>query len=628
MMFSGNEKFIIVQCASLAILLPSICMQKKFSFFRNADTLFFSYNNIFVEFPLPNRWDLIAFACIASVSSLFLIDFQNIESTTKILINQNIILDWIYLPEFAIRTIVRMLIAVFISLVFTFVYGTLAAKSKRASQILIPILDVLQSVPVLGFISITSLFFLSLAPGTVFGAELIAVFALFTSQAWNMTFSFYQSLRTTPNDLLELTYSFRLTAWQRFWKLEVPFAIPGLVRNMMVSMSGGWFFIVASEVVSIRDMSIHLAGLGSFLSVAIDQAHLRAVGHVVLVMITLIILYDQLMFRPILAWSDKFKLDSTSNEEAPSSWLLNVVRRARLLRFLLAPFGKFILQLQEDFLNFFIRVANFFQRNSAKILLLRKDENSRFIKFLSSDHAFNILIWMICLYIAWYILSVLSYQIVFEEVIKVVFLGVLTLLRVIVLVSIASLILVPIAVYIGIHRNLANRVQLIAQILSAFPANVLYPVIVAFIVRYKLNPNIWLSILMMLGAQWYIFFNVIAGASAYPNDFKDLEASFRIRGLQWWRRAILPGIFPYFITGAITATGGAWNASIVAESVNWGQYQLFAHGLGSYISYHTSFGHYDQILLGILIMSIFVITFNKIFWKPIHDWAAVRFRFD
>lgn len=611
-------------------------MRKKNSLFERSTELPFGNVSISAELLFPNRWDFVAFLLIIGLAAVILVGFQQVTNESTLFQAQSIVLDWMKLPKYALRTVLRMLVAVLASLFFTFIYGTLAAKSKRAEKILVPILDILQSVPVLGFISITSLFFLSLAPGEVLGAELIAIFALFTSQAWNMTFSFYQSLNTIPRDLFELTQSFRLSAWQRFWKLEVPFSMPGLVRNMMVSMSGGWFFLVAAEVISVGGVTIYLPGIGSFLSLAIDKGNLKAVWYVVIVMAAVIVLYDQLIFRPIVAWADKFNLDTTITGPAPESWLLNLIRRTRLIRYLLSPIGKlcaFLARLRFLSKPLKTNLLYFGQKEKETVAIERYYFREYLSKFFLKHSSFldcflNLSIFICTAYFVWHVFFLLSARITFEEVLKVFAFGLLTMIRVFIMVFIASLIWVPIGIYIGIHRNLADRVQVFAQILAAFPANVLYPLVVALIVKYKLNPNIWLSLLMILGSQWYILFNVIAGAVSYPNDFKEVAVSFRIRGLQWWCRAIFPGIFPYFITGAITATGGAWNASIVAESVNWGAHKLFANGLGAYIAHSTEEGNSAKILLGIMVMSLLVIFFNRLFWRPIHNWAEMRFRFD
>jgi NitT/TauT family transport system permease protein len=290
--------------------------------------------NISIKRLLPNRWDAVAFALIIGLIAVILISFQQTLVPAAVLDSHPISLDWANLPDYAARTVLRMFCAIFASLIFSFLYGALAAKNARAEKILIPLLDALQSVPVLGFISVSTVFFLSLAPGRVLGAEFVAIFALFTSQAWNMTFSFYQSLKTVPNDLIEVARSFQLTAWQRFWKLEVPFSMPGLIWNTMMSMSGGWFFLVAAEVISVGDNVINLPGIGSFLALAIDQKNLTAVWYVVLTMVIVIFLYDQLLFRPLVAWADKFRIDNTASQSGPQSWLLNVEIAANQIKIL------------------------------------------------------------------------------------------------------------------------------------------------------------------------------------------------------------------------------------------------------------------------------------------------------
>ncbi len=530
--------------------------------------------------------------------------------------SQTISLDPANLPEYAMRTTLRMLAAIVASLIFTLVYGTLAAKSRRAGKVLVPILDILQSVPVLGYISFTVTFFLALFPGRVLGAELAAIFAIFTSQAWNMTFSFYQSLRTVPRDLDEVSRGFHLTAWQRFWKLEVPFSMPGLIWNTMMSMSGGWFFVVASEAITVGNHSITLPGVGAYLALAISAQNLHAIGWVILTMTVVILAYDQLLFRPLVAWADKFRMETTSSGDAPESWLLDLIRRTRLIHRLLVPLGWF-----------FAKAARVPLRLSAVgpvRFAAPQSEKSRRL----GDIVWAVVVLVATVYIVYRVITYVRTGVSLDEVGHVFVLGLLTLLRVIVLIALASVVWVPIGVLIGLRPALAEKVQPIAQFLAAFPANLLFPVFVIAIVRFNLNPDIWLSPLIVLGTQWYILFNVIAGASAYPNDYREAAKNFHIRGWQWWRQAMLPGVFPYYITGAITASGGAWNASIVAEFVQWGHTRLSAHGLGSYIAQNTVAGDYPKIILGIAVMSLFVSLFNRLLWRPMYAYAEAKLRLD
>ncbi|MGE8162949.1 ABC transporter permease [Paraburkholderia sp. NPDC080076] len=565
---------------------------------------------------LPNRWDFVAFPLIICVIAMAAIGFHETLAPMSTLKTQVISLDPANLPEYAMRTTLRMLAAMVASLTFTLVYGTLAAKSRRAGLVLVPILDILQSVPVLGYISFTVTFFLALFPGRVLGAELAAIFAIFTSQAWNMTFSFYQSLRTVPRDLDEVSRGFHLTSWQRFWKLEVPFSMPGLIWNMMMSMSGGWFFVVASEAITVGNRTITLPGIGAYLAQAISDKNLHAIGWVILAMTVVILAYDQFLFRPLVAWADKFRMETTSSGDAPESWLLDLIRRTRLIHRLLVPLGWMFAKAARVPL----RLPAF---QGPRFQIPQKQKSSRV-----GDIVWATLVLLTTVYVVYRVVIYVRTGVSLDEVWHVFVLGLITLLRVVVLIAIASVIWVPVGVLIGLRPALAEKIQPLAQFLAAFPANLLFPVFVIAIVRFHLNPDIWLSPLIVLGTQWYILFNVIAGATSYPNDYREAAKNFHIRGWQWWRQAILPGIFPYYVTGAITASGGAWNASIVAEFVQWGDTKVAAHGLGAYIAQSTAAGDYPKIIVGIAVMSLFVTLFNRLLWRPMYAYAEAKLRLD
>jgi NitT/TauT family transport system permease protein len=516
------------------------------------------------------------------------------------------------LPLYTLRTVSRMMAALAASLIFTFAYATLAVKSRRAAMVLIPLLDVLQSVPILGYLSFTVVFFVSLFPGNVLGPELAAIFAIFTSQAWNMTFSFYQALKTVPVSLDEASRCFRCSAWQRFWRLEVPFAMPGLIWNMMMSMSGGWFFVVAAEAISVGNIQINLPGVGSYVAMAIQQRNLAAVGWAILAMTIAIVLYDQLLFRPMVAWADKFRAEETAAQITPRSWVLDLFRRSKLTRRLGGPIGTGLEKAARArlILPYPIHISHGRPtRRVADVLWIGLIiaglvyAGSRLIRFLGGT------------------LSWADFWTVASN-------GGLTLLRVAFLVAIASVVWVPIGVAVGLRPKLTARVQPIAQFLAAFPANLLFPVFVYLIVRFNLTPRIWLVPLMILGTQWYILFNVIAGASVFPSDLREAATSFRVRPWRWWRDVMLPGIFPYYVTGAITASGGAWNASIVSEVVSWGPTKLSAGGLGAYIAQMTDAGDFPRIGLGIAVMSVLVVATNRLVWRPLYAFAERRTRLD
>jgi NitT/TauT family transport system permease protein len=512
-----------------------------------------------------------------------------------------------------LRTTLRMFAALAASLFFTFTYATLAAKNRRAEIVLIPLLDVLQSVPILGYLSFTVLFFVSLFPGRMLGPELAAIFAIFTSQAWNMAFSFYQSLRTVPRDLEEASRSFRFTAWQRFWRLEVPFAMPGLVWNTMMSMSGGWFFVVASEAIAVGTLKIQLPGIGSYVATAIAARDLPAIIWAIAAMAVVIVIYDQLFFRPIVAWADKYRVETTAAQIVPRSWVLDLFARARLVRIAWDP------------------VAAAFERISrARVALPLPPFRIGWARFAGGvlDIVSYTLIALLVAYVIWRLESFAAGHVGWHDLRTVAADGALTLTRVIVLVAIASLIWVPVGVVVGLRPNVAAKVQPVAQFLAAFPANLLFPLAVVTIVRFHLAPAIWLSPLMILGTQWYILFNVIAGAVAFPTELREAAASFRVGGWRWWRFVMLPGVFPYYVTGAITASGGAWNASIVAEVASWGSTTLDAGGLGSYITRMTAAGDFPRIALGIATMSLAVVCMNRLVWRPLYAFGERRTRLD
>ena len=454
---------------------------------------------------------------------------------------------------------------------------------------------------------------MSLFPGNTLGPELAAIFAIFTSQAWNMAFSFYQSLRTIPSDIDEASRSFRFSSWQRFWRLEVPFSMPGLIWNTMMSMSRGWFFVVASEAVSVGDLQFSLPGIGSYVAKAIENRDLFAVGYAIAAMAATIVLYDQLLFRPLVAWANKFRFEQAAAQVVPRSWVLDLFRQTKALNGMFAPIEWLVDHIVRARLSF----SSILPAWRVSKLSMRMIDALWFAA--------------LALGVAYLIRALLRFiepTLSINDLMEVAQSGGLTFLRVAVLIVIATLVWVPIGVAIGLRPAVAERIQPIAQFLAAFPVNLLFPVAVYLILRFDLAPNIWLSPLMILGTQWYILFNVIAGASAFPSDLREAAATFRIHGWNWWRKVILPGVFPYFVTGAITASGGAWNASIVAEAVSWGPTKLSANGLGAYIALATEAGDFPRIALGIAVMSAMVVAVNRLFWRPLYALAEHRTRLD
>lgn len=558
---------------------------------------------------VPNVWDGAAILCV--LAGLVLIAHAAGGTLAPLPSANTIHLDLKYLPYYALRTTLRMFVALLFSIIFTLIVAPLAAKSRRLGVILIPALDILQSVPILGFLSFTVLFFLNLFPGRVIGAELAAVFAIFTSQAWNMTFSFYQSLTTVPRDLDEATRSFQLSTWQRFWRLEVPFAMPGLVFNTMLSMSGGWFFVVASEAVTVGNTTFLLPGIGSYVSVALSQSNLAAVIYAIIAMLVVILIYDQLLFRPLVAWSAKFRFEMTSGGEAPDPWVLSVLRRTRLLQVVGEAIG--------DIAN---RIGGLRMKLPLPVLESKSQKPSRVL-----DSIWFTLVGVVVAFAFWRVAEFVAASVTLGSLAHVILLGFFTLLRVAAAMVICTAVWVPLGVWIGLRPRWARLIQPVAQFLAAFPANLLFPIVVIVLVRFALNPNIWLMPLMIVGTQWYVLFNVVAGASAFPGDLKEASANLGIKGFLWWRRVIIPGIFPYYVTGALTASGAAWNSSIVAEVASWGHTTLTATGLGSYIAEATNEGNTAHIVLGVFVMTAFVLTINRVLWRPLHAFAVRRLTF-
>jgi len=559
---------------------------------------------------LPSRWDLLAAILVVGFLVAFVDVSRFLVHPLSFISGDYMRLNLADLPGYALRTSLRMLIALGVSLGFTFTYATWAAKNPRAGTLLVPLLDILQSIPILSFLSITIVWFLSLSPGRILGAELACVFTIFTGQAWNMAFSFYQSLRTVPPELEEAGRMFGLNAWARFWRIEAPFAMPSLIWNMMMSMSGGWFFVTLSEAISVGKTNIALPGVGSWIAVAIAQKNLPAIFEAIGAMLVVILIYDQLLFRPLVAWADRFRVSSEPSEESPQSWALTVYRRSRLLDLITAPFEQMM------------RWSYYWHPPSFGIKAAVREVDSRV-----TDIIWYTLLGLLGTFAAWRIAVFFAHaDFSWSDAATAFGYGFITLARVMVLIGLASLVWTPIGVYVGLRPKLTAIVQPVAQFLAAFPNNLLFPLVVSLIVFWNASPDIWLSPLIVLGTQWYILFNVIAGASTMPQELRDAAENFGVRGWLWWKRVALPAVFPFYVTGAITASGGAWNASIAAEVASWGNHTLRAHGLGAYIADAVNAGDFHHVLLGTIVMSFFVVVVNRLLWRPLYWYAERKFR--
>jgi len=555
----------------------------------------------------PNRWDWALLPLVLAV--LIAVAYGAMQMARPFVLGQPmpVSLDAAALPYYLLRTILRMFAALGVSLVFAFVFAAVAAKYRLAEKILVPLLDVLQSVPVLGFQAIAIAPFIALFPGSQLGVECAAIFAIFTSQAWNMAFSLYQSMRAVPAELHEASRMFRLSAWQRFWRLELPFAMPGLLWNMMMSMSGGWFFLVAAEAISVAGQDVKLPGIGAYIAVAIEAENGRAIAWAIGAMFVGIVMYDQLFFRPLLVWADKFRFEELDGEVGRRSWLLDWVRRSRIASRLTEKAWK----LMRATLGWF---------PARPVDTAAAGNATR--RWRLPARAVDTLLLVLAIWASYRVAAFIHTEVGWREAASVFGLGLATLARVAVLIALASLFWVPVAVWIGLRPRYAQKIQAVAQFLAAFPVNLLFPVVVYSVLHLGLNPDIWLSPLMVFGTQWYILFNVVAGASTLSTDLRLATANLGLKGWLKWRRVYLPAVFPSYVTGAVTACGGSWNASIVAEYVTWGKTTLVAHGLGSYVKQMTDAGDFPRIALGIGVMCVFVMAINRFVWSRLYQEQA------
>jgi NitT/TauT family transport system permease protein len=514
------------------------------------------------------------------------------------------------LPYYAARSLLRMFTALGLSLVFTFFYATAATRSRRAEKVLIPLLDFLQSVPVLGFLAITITGFIALFPGSLLGLECASIFAIFTSQAWNMTFAFYQSLIAQPHDLDEASRLLRLSRWQRFWRVDLPSGVIPLVWNGMMSFGGGWFFLTASEALSVNNHRFALPGIGAYVASASDQGNLTRVLLAIATMIVVIIGVNALFWRPLTAWAERFRIEESEASEAPRSVTLDILRRSRVPGIVGRPLGRLVYPID--------RVMAVFGTTGGP---LKTSTARRRI----GDAVFVVALFLALGYGAFRVLEYIAGSVGFAEVGHAALLGLATFARVVVVVVVSTLIWVPIGVWIGLNPKVTRLAQPVVQVLASFPANFLFPLFTALLLATGISIN-WGGILLMaLGTQWYILFNVIAGASAIPHELRDAAANLRLPTALRWRTLILPGIFGSYVTGGITAAGGAWNASIVAEVAQYHGTTLTAVGLGAYITHATAVGDAPRILIGVIAMSFYVVTMNIVLWQRLYGLAERRF---
>ncbi|AGK95314.1 ABC transporter permease [Clostridium pasteurianum] len=556
--------------------------------------------------------DIVIFICIAMF--IYLIMSPGMQGASSN-VNVKISTDLNMLPYYALRSVLRMTAAYIISIIFTLVYGYIAAHNPKAEKILIPILDILQSIPVLSFLPAVVLGLIALFPNGTVGVEIASIILIFTGQAWNMTFSFYYSLKVLPRDLKEASSVLQLNKWQQFKKLELPFATIGLVWNSMMSWAGGWFFLMACEMFTLRGRNFRLKGIGSFLQTAANEGNTKALIYGIATLIIVIILLDQFIWRPVITWSDKFKVELTQSNDEPKSFVLKLLRRSYIVQVLTE-------KLLEPFFTFIGGLIDKFISNMNKNKGVKNEKAGKIIKIIIRAAAI-----IVAIYLGFNVIKLLSTLRIrdLQAVPKAVL---FSLLRVIAAQVIALIWTVPVGVAIGMNRKLANVLQPVIQIIASIPATALFPVVLGIFMSVLGGLGFASIILMLMGTQWYILFNVVAGAMAIPEDLKAATKTFGITGLKKWKTLILPGIFPYLVTGMITATGGCWNASIVSEYVNFGGHSVKTIGLGALISQATESGNFALLLMGTITMCIVVVVINNVVWKRLYTLAEERFKIE
>lgn len=545
-------------------------------------------------------WELLAFVLITG-GLLFLAVAASDMMVQYELGDQIVIdLDPYNLPYYALRTVLRMFIALFLSLICAFVFGSLAAKNKVAESIIIPVIDIMQSIPVIGFLEVSFLVIIQFFKGSFLGPEIISIFAVFVSQVWNLILSYYESLKLIPKELDEVAKIYKLSKRQRFFSLEVPFAAPGLIWNSMLSLSAGWFFVVAGEAITIANHNVSLPGIGSYIATATQQGEYQAIYYAITCLFLVIMLYDQLIFRPLNYW-----LQSRDQISGQPNWVYRLVTRSRVIRWL-------------------VGVCSQLGRMTGRIT--PKSLTPARARYQSK--LLSIVLITAMLYVLYHIFVNLQGYVdltEWQDVHRAMLLGAYTALRVFILVFICCVIWVPIGIYLGLNEQVSGYLQPIIQFLAAFPPNMLYPLVGSMIIARGYNPNIWLSPLIVLGTQWYILFNVIAGVRQLPSDLLMMAESLKLSRLKLYQKVIIPGILPSLLTGVITAVGGAWNTSIIAEVADWNGETVYADGLGAYIMEASRNADTHLVSLGVVVMCIYVLCINRILWLPLYRYIERKY---
>jgi NitT/TauT family transport system permease protein len=571
----------------------------------------FRFSPALLETPAFTVGDVLI---LLGVSTILYVGVRLAFHVPAVIAGPDISLSPLALPWYAMLSVARMAAAYFLSMLFSLFYGYAAARNRTARTVLMPVLDVLQSVPILSFLPVVLLSLSAVLP-QAFAAEFAAIVLIFTSQAWNMTFSFYQSMTTIPTEMREAAAVFRFDPWLRFKTVELPFAAMGLLWNSMMSWSGGWFFLMAAEIFNVGSRDFRLPGLGSYLQTAANEGNLRAVILGVATLVLVIVLLDQFVWRPLIAWTDKFKVDMVEGDEPPRSWFLDLISHAWVIE----QFGTRIWRPFSEWVG-----RGFQRRTSGVIASLEPSGDATASRLAIGILTVFLLVALYGGYRAATLLGTLPGS-AWADLGKGI---VATFLRVCVALAITLIWTIPVGVFIGTNRRLAAILQPIVQVVASIPATALFPVMLLALLQAPGGLNIAAVLLMLMGTQWYLLFNVIAGAAAIPQDLRYTTDLLRLSSLDRWRTLILPALFPYIITGAITASGGAWNASIVAEHVEFGGETHATTGVGALIAQATGTGDYALLLAATLALVITVVFINRTFWRRLYRLAEQRYRME
>ncbi|WP_199911633.1 ABC transporter permease [Dongshaea marina] len=520
-----------------------------------------------------------------------------------------ITLDPATLPYYTLRTSMRLIIGMLFSFVFAIVAGYACAKNKHIARIILPLINFMESAPLIGFLTFTTAFFVFLFPNNLMGLEAAAIFGVFTGQAWNMALVFYQTLRIIPRELEDAARTFHLNAWQKLWRIELPYSVPGLLWNTMVSQSAAWFALVATEAIPLGGRTVMLPGVGSYIQLALDKASLPALLFAVLAIVLNIILFDQLLFRPLVKWSEKFKYESIRSQRSHSSWFYNLITRGVFTH----AIGSVCQKARYLFVNTPTLIA---RRMSLKAIAVPQTLRQ------STTLLWYGVIITACIYyghLLWDFYPSGSMGYLIPLMFK-------TSLRVAVAMLLSIVIFTPLGIWIGLNPRLTRICQPVIQIMAALPPNIFFPAIILALLITHQPLNLWTIPLIMLGTQWYVLFNVIAGASSIPQDLLEMARSFRICGWNWWFKFMIPVVFPYVVTGIISAAGGAWNSAIAGEFLQWGSKTIAADGLGALIAQTSADNQLPQAALAVSTLCFLVALCVIFIWKPLYRLAETRYK--